>query len=185
MENLTIRRLKPEDAQSVAELVCRNFYEVNIKDYPADVMQKLADSYTPDKILSIAGYAHSYVACLDQVVVGCGSIAPFWGKEDESILLTIFVLPEYQGMGIGREIIKALENDMHFLQARRIEIPSSITACSFYRKLGYDYKNGIEELDEEGLYRLEKFRTLMDLVAEDSVAPKSAATDPGADPHEG
>lgn len=28
----------------------------------------------------------------------------------------------------------------------------------FYRKKGYDYKNGKKELDEEQLYRLEKFR---------------------------
>ena len=39
----------------------------------------------------------------------------------------------------------------------RIEIPASITACQFYRKFGYDYKNGINKVDDEGLYRLEKF----------------------------
>lgn len=43
-----------------------------------------------------------------------------------------------------------------FLRADRIEIPASITAVEFYRK-GYEYKNGINELDEEGHYRLEKF----------------------------
>ncbi len=31
------------------------------------------------------------------------------GKEDESSLFTIFVLPEYQGKGIGRKIIETLE----------------------------------------------------------------------------
>lgn len=44
-----------------------------------------------------------------------------------------------------------------FLRADRIEIPASITAVEFYRKQGYEYKNGINELDEEGHYRLEKF----------------------------
>ena len=28
----------------------------------------------------------------------------------------------------------------------------------FYRKFGYDYKNGVKELDEEHHYRLEKFK---------------------------
>lgn len=37
-------------------------------------------------------------------------------------------------------------------------IPASITACEFYRKMGYDYKNGIDVVDEEQLFRLEKFR---------------------------
>lgn len=31
-------------------------------------------------------------------------------------------------------------------------------AVDFYRKQGYDFKNGIKELDDEGHYRLEKFR---------------------------
>lgn len=37
-----------------------------------------------------------------------------------------------------------------------MEIPASITAVEFYRKFGYDYKNGEKELDEEHHYRLEK-----------------------------
>lgn len=45
-----------------------------------------------------------------------------------------------------------------FSEAKRIEIPASITALSFYQKLGYDFKNGVDQVDEEGLYRLEKFR---------------------------
>ena len=44
-----------------------------------------------------------------------------------------------------------------FLRVDRIEIPASITAVEFYKKQGYDYKNGINELDDEGHYRLEKF----------------------------
>ena len=40
----------------------------------------------------------------------------------------------------------------------KIEIPASITACTFYQKMGYNYKNGIAEIDVEELYRLEKFR---------------------------
>lgn len=68
------------------------------------------------------------------------------------------MLPEYQGKGIGRKIIETLEQDEYFTRAKRIEIPSSITAVEFYRKMGYDYKNGNSEIDDEQLYRLEKFR---------------------------
>lgn len=155
---LQVRRLHDDDAPEVSHLVCRNFMEVNIKDYSREEMVRLAESYSADKIRSIARFAHSYVACLDERIVGCGSIASFWGNEKESILLTIFVLPEFQGRGVGKAIIETLEQDDFFLRANRIEIPSSITACEFYRKLGYDYKNGVKALDEEGLYRLEKFR---------------------------
>ena len=72
-------------------------------------------------------------------------------------MLTIFVLPEFHGQGIGSYI---LESDELFLRAERIEIPASITAVEFYRKKGYEYKNGIKELDDEQHYRLEKFRKI-------------------------
>ena len=67
-------------------------------------------------------------------------------------------MPEFQGQGIGRKIIETLEKDEFFMGAKRIEIPASITACEFYRKMGYNYKNSVDTIDEEQLYRLEKFR---------------------------
>ena len=75
-------------------------------------------------------------------------------------MFTIFVLPEYQGKGVGRKIIETLENDEYFLRAKRIEVPASITACDFYKKLGYTYKNGIDVIDEQQVFHLEKFRKI-------------------------
>ena len=158
MDNLEIRRLDEKDAATVAEIICRNFLEVNIKDYSKEEMEGAAKIYNSDKVLEINSYAHMYVVCIDKKIVGCGAISCFDGKQDESIFSTIFVLPEFQGKGIGRTILKTVENDEFFIRSKRIEIPSSITACEFYKKLGYDYKNGITELDEGGHYKLEKFR---------------------------
>lgn len=156
--SLKIRRFDNNDSDIVSKIICRNFLEVNIKDYPKEEMESLVNLYNSEKILNIASYAHMYVACIDDNVVGCGAISSFWGSEDESILLAIFVVPELQGKGIGKLIIETLEKDEYFLRAIRVEIPASITACEFYKKIGYEYKNGVNELDGEGYYRLEKFR---------------------------
>ena len=98
-----------------------------------------------------------YVVCDGSKIVGCGTIAPYWGSQTESILLTIFVQPEYQGKGVGRLIINTLEQDEYFLRAERVEIPASITGVEFYKKMGYNYKNGVDELEDGVMYRLEKF----------------------------
>lgn len=158
MDCITVRRFTEKDAEDVSKLIVRNFLEVNSKDYGLTAMEKLANDYNSEKVLNIASYAHMYVFELNDRIVGTGSISSFWGSKTESILLTIFVLPEYHGKGIGRKIINTLEQDEFYIRATRIEIPASITATEFYKKFGYDYKNGIKELDEEGHYRLEKFR---------------------------
>ena len=156
--NVRFRRFKEVDAEEVRNIIVRNFLEVNSKDYGIEAMQFLANVYDVNKVLQVAIYAHMYVFEVDDKIVGTGSISSYWGSETESILLTIFVLPEYHNKGIGSKIIETLEQDELFLRANRIEIPASITATEFYRKFGYNYKNGVKELDEEHHYRLEKFR---------------------------
>ena len=157
-KGISVRRFTEEDAEEVSKLVVRNFLEVNSKDYGIAAMEKLAKVYDSGKVLNIANYAHMYVFEWNGKIVGTGSISSFWGSKTESILLTIFVLPELHGKGIGRKIINTLEQDEFYVRATRIEIPASITATEFYRKFGYDYKNGVKELDEEHHYRLEKFK---------------------------
>lgn len=159
-DSIQIRRFRDEDAEMIAELICRNFREVNIKDYGEEAVRKLCAEHDAEWVRGVAGYAHMYVFCSGGRIVACGAISSYWGSEDESILLTIFVQPEYHGMGIGRKIIHTLEQDELYTRAGRVEIPASITACEFYRRFGYDYKNGIKELDEENLYRMEKFKDI-------------------------
>ena len=155
---MEIRRFKEEDAKEVSDLIRKTILISNAKDYPKDLMDALIETETPEHVLQRASWTHFYVVVDKQQIIGCGAIGPYWGKEDESSLFTIFVLPEYQGKGIGRAIIETLEKDEYFLRAHRIEIPASITGVPFYLKMGYNYKDGITEPDEEHLIRLEKNR---------------------------
>lgn len=156
---INIRKFKESDAETIATFVQRNFREVNIQDYTIEEMEKLAKEFNSNKIRKTASYANTYVAVdKNDTVVGTGSISSFFGSKTESILLTIFVLPELQRKGIGEAIIQALENDELFARASRVEIPASKTACAFYEKMGYLYKNGVKQLDGEGHYRMEKVK---------------------------
>ncbi len=159
MKKVAIRLFNESDAGAVQNIIHRGLREVNSKDYPAELIEEYCAYFTLEKIKNQAISAHMYVAVLENKIVGTGSIAPYWGREKESILLTIYVLPEMIKQGIGTAIINALEQDEYFLRANRIEIPSSITAVKFYQKMGYGFKNGIIS-DAEGIVSMEKFRNV-------------------------
>ena len=146
------------DATEVSSLIIKTLRTTNSKDYAPEYIEKDVAQFTPELVIERASWTHFYVFCDGGKIVGCGAIGPYWGSETESSLFNIFVLPEYQGKGVGRKIIETLESDEYALRAKRIEIPASITACAFYRKLGYQYKNGIDSVDAEQLFRLEKIR---------------------------
>ena len=153
-----IKRFRETDAEAVSDLIRTTLRISNSKDYPAAAINALIETHTPGYITERAGWTHFYVAEEEERIVGCGAIGPYWGKEDESSLFSFFVLPDCQGRGLGRAIMQALEKDEFFLRAKRIEIPASITGVPFYLKMGYSYKNGVAEPDEERLIRMEKYR---------------------------
>lgn len=155
---IIVRRFQEKDAQEVSNLMCRNFRKVNIKDYGAEAVEELCASHHAKWVKETAQYAHMYVFLYKEKIVACGSIAGLNGSMEESYLMTVFVLPQLHRQGIGRKLIEVLEQDEYFIRARRVELAASITAYEFYRKLGYDFKNGEKKLDENGLYLMEKYR---------------------------
>ena len=155
---MIIRRLKKQDAPAVSGLIITTIRISNVRDYPAELMEELVKTQTPEHVLQRAAWTHFYVAEEAGRIIGCGAIGPYWGREDESSLFSIFVHPDHQGKGVGRAIVEELERDEFALRAKRIEIPASITGLPFYLKMGYSFKDGKETVDEEHLYRLEKFR---------------------------
>ena len=155
---MIIRKFRESDAEKVSALIIHTLQASNSKDYSAETISALEKKMQPSGVLERANWTHFYVAEEGNHIIGCGAIGPYWGSETESSLFNIFVLPECQGKGVGRKIIETLERDEYFLRAERVEVPASITGVGFYRKLGYEYKNGIDRPDEERLYRLEKFR---------------------------
>ena len=157
-EKIVIRRFTESDAPLVANIIHRGLREINGRDYPVDHIEACCRHFSVENIIRQAKNNHMYVAESEGRILGTGTIGSYWGKEDESIILTFYVHVEYLGRGIGRKIMNALELDEFFLRAKRIEIPSAIGAVGFYEKLGYGGKGGKKAVDEEGLVRLEKRR---------------------------
>lgn len=106
---------------------------------------------TYEEIKEKAENGHFYIVKESDKIIGCGGIDAYCASLTESRIHTIFVEPAYQRKGIGRKIIKFLENDEYAKKATRLEIHSAMSAIPFYRKLGYEHKNGQLNYDESFL----------------------------------
>jgi GNAT superfamily N-acetyltransferase len=153
--DIEVRVFNIDDAKITSEIICRNFLEVNAKDYDIEPMKEFCRFNTPEKLIEKSKERHIYVATMNDEVVGTGAI----GREKEdgvSMIHSVFILPELQGRGIGREVLDALENDEIFKSSRVIKVCASITALNFYLKMGYAHEFGEARLIDNDYYPMIK-----------------------------
>lgn len=152
----TIRPFQSEDAEAVAKLLKRNFLEVNSRDYPIEQMLQLTKEYTAEKMINQSLYANTYVAEIGDTIIGTVGICPYFGSETESVLLTFFVLPEYQLKGIGLGLFQFLKTDPFYTRAEKIIVSASRTSLRFYEKIGFIIRDKEVPEDEYGYVLMER-----------------------------
>ena len=154
---INIRRFSDGDEKYISEIIKDDILENFINDYPQSSIKYLLSKHTGEFIKNRAEKFHMYVLSDENSIVGTGTIGPYWGKEKESALFTIFIDPRYKGKGLGRKIIETLEQDKFYKRAIRVEVASSIPAVGFYMHFGYNFKKFGNIVNQNGEYVLEKF----------------------------
>lgn len=154
---MNIELIKENEIQETCDMIvrackCSDFAEF----YPQCSLEAVFEDTDYSQIKHRAQNGHFYVAKENGKIIGCGGIGAYWESKTESWIFTVFVDPAYQRKGVGRKIIDFLENDEYAKRANRIEIHAAMSAIPFYRKLGYEHKNG--QLNyADGQFDLEKF----------------------------
>ena len=157
---IKIEEYKDEYAKDLSEIVLSNLYTINIKDHGKKIIDKIAVNFTEEQIKkNFPNRTKCFVVLKDNIVVGTASIDRLRGDETgkKYIILTVFVRLENHHQGIGKILIEKIEEYASTLDIEELFIPSSIYACEFYRKLGYDYLNNKKEQNEEKEYMLVKY----------------------------
>ncbi len=92
----------------------------------------------------------AWVATINDNVIGFSMILP-----DDGCLFAAFVLPEYEGRGIGRSLVQLAENELFKRhEIAWLETDKNSRAAQFYMQLGWGNKTNINDTD----IRLEKYR---------------------------
>lgn len=151
---MKIERIKEEDIPQTVDMIKEAcMYSSFATFYP----QKYIDMSSNAQIIkSRAEAMHFYVIKEEDKVVACGGIGPYWDSKTDAWIFTVAVAPAYQGKGYGRKIMEVLENDEIAKQSRRIEIHAAMSAIPFYKKLGYEHKNG-DLCYQDGHFDVEKY----------------------------
>jgi|SRR4051794_3304646 len=139
---VSIRRAKAEDAAALSRVFDSAWKEAYQGIIPGVALEKMLSRRGPrwwrstvsrgrplaviDIGQGIAGYV-SYGRCRDRAL-------PADGEIDE-----LYLAPEYQGIGLGRRLFKAVCNDLHDREMSRIVVwalADNERACAFYENLG-------------------------------------------------
>ena len=124
------RKLEYEDLQEASLVLWRSFYFAEKNNHSIEGMERFRDLTSPVS-LSINTFDEKVIlfgAFLDSKMVAVGAV-----KEKKHILL-LYVLPEFQKMGIGSEFLAYMENQC---AGRQISLNASDVAVSFYAERGY------------------------------------------------
>jgi len=133
-----IRPFRECDGEPVSSLIRRNLLEVNTRDYPLEDMQRLCDVFSPERVTEFSRQREMFVAEAEGQIVGTAGLArDSRTSEVWYIALTVFVLPEFHGRGVGSRLMDAVESAARAKGATALRLPASLTGVEFYRRRGY------------------------------------------------
>lgn len=124
-----IRAFRSEDGSALAAIVQRCLREVNSRDYPAAVIDKMCAHFTAERFVELAESRSIYVADDGQIV---GTVS-----RDGNKVFTMFIDPDAHSQGIGRSLMEHIETLAASDGFDYMETGASITAHGFYLRLGY------------------------------------------------
>lgn len=130
--SIRIRAFVPRDTQAVMNLFRETIHHVNIQHYNAEQIAAWAPAVMDyDLWLGSLVAHHTAIADEDGVIVG------FTDWEDNGHLDRFYVHKDRQGVGVGKLLLEAVENDARLQGATRFFTEASITARPFFERRGY------------------------------------------------
>ena len=133
-----IRKISDDDIDEVSKLICRTLREINIADYPKEIIEKICNKYSPEGIKSLTQKRDIFVLTDNKKIAATGAL-------EGNVICGMFVDSERLKQGLGTKMIKYLESTAKKRNYNKIELPASLTAYKFYKKLGYKKVREVNE----------------------------------------
>lgn len=128
--NILIRDYEEKDLESLAYVVRRTIKESYDETYPPEAIKYFLELHSKENMQKDIPNGRTVILELKGRIIATGSIV-----EDE--IKRVFILPEYQGKGLGRKIMEKLEETALANGIRKVKLCASMPSKDFYLMLGY------------------------------------------------
>ena len=125
-----VRLAQTADAEGISQVILAALHSSNARDYPADVIARVASNFSPEAVLALLTRRVVLVAAQGQTIVATAAL-------DGNVVRSVFVNPALQGQGIGRLLMIEIELRAREAGVTVLSVPSSLTAEPFYTRLGF------------------------------------------------
>ncbi|WP_144378052.1 GNAT family N-acetyltransferase [Mesorhizobium amorphae] len=148
--SVVVRPVRPEDARGALEVHHAAVRITAASDYPAEVVENWAQMPITEK--AVAGFNANpegelrFVADLHGKIVGFAAIV---ARKDE--LRACYVAPSVARQGVGRALVKQIEQAARERGLKELHLHSSVTAHAFYTAMGYETLGSGEHVLGSGL----------------------------------
>ncbi|CAM2768423.1 GNAT family acetyltransferase [Pseudomonas fluorescens] len=139
-----VRLAQAVDAEGISQVILAALHSSNARDYPADVIARVASHFTPDAVRVLLQRRVVLVAIQDVEIVATAAL-------DGNVVRSVFVNPALQGQGIGRLLMIEIELRARDAGVTVLSVPSSLTAEPFYTKLGFQTVRNVYHGNERTL----------------------------------
>jgi GNAT superfamily N-acetyltransferase len=150
---IKIRKFKQGDERKISYLSRKCIVVINSEDMTKKQTAILYNHFMPGQFTKDAKRFKIYVAEFKGKVVGTATLDL---TMDENWIRAVFVNPKYHGKGIGKKLMRHMENIVKKTGFRSVSLKSSPYAVNFYKRLGYKKLKDI--LGEVGSMTLMKKR---------------------------
>jgi putative acetyltransferase len=152
---MKIRLFHEQDAEQIAQLFHDTVREINIREYSSNQVK----AWAPDNI-HFRNWAKVCSERLTYVADDQGVIAGFGELELSGHIDCFYCHKNYQRMGIGSQIYRAIETKARELGMNRLYTEASITAKPFFLHMGFEIirQQQVERRGESFVnYSMQKF----------------------------
>jgi len=153
---MEIKPYSEEYFNDIFDVTHKTIEEVYTKYYPRSAVDFFHEHHSRENMMKQLPNEFTLILLENSKVIGTGTLF-------ENEIKRLFILPDYQGKGNGKKLLKALEDSIDTGTYENYYLNSSLGAVNFYMKNGYVYKSfmTINLPDGNNLYYLDLVKNII------------------------